>query len=79
MKLNATTKIDDVLKEYPFLVDFLPTLSPRYKKLKNLVVRSTIGKVTTLEMVAKMGRIDLVMLISEIKKLEGERRLLGWS
>jgi len=34
MKLNATTKIGDVLKEYPFLIDFLPTSSPRYKKLE---------------------------------------------
>jgi len=27
-----------------------------------------MGKVATLEMVAKMGRIDVIMLISEIEK-----------
>jgi hypothetical protein len=35
MELNAKSKIDDLLKQYPFLLDFLITLSP-LKTLKIL-------------------------------------------
>ena len=35
MEINANTKIDDLLKEYPFLEDFLVDLSPKFKGLKN--------------------------------------------
>ena len=31
MDLNGNTKIDDLLKEYPFLLDFLVARSPKFK------------------------------------------------
>lgn len=67
MELYAKTKIGGLLKKYPFLVDFLQTLSPSYKKLKNPLVRKTLGRTATLEMIAEMGDIDLDVLISKIK------------
>ncbi len=51
MELTANTKIDDLLKQYPFLLDFLITLSPIFKNLKNPIMRKTIGKVATLRKV----------------------------
>jgi DUF438 domain-containing protein len=59
MEINATTKIDDLLKEYPFLEDFLVTLSPKFKGLKNPIMRKTIGKVATLSKVAGIGGLEL--------------------
>ena len=50
MGINAKTKIDELLKQYPFLEDFLITLSPKFKGLKNPIMRKTMGKVATLEM-----------------------------
>jgi len=41
MELNAKTKIDDLLKQHPFLLDFLITLSPHFKNLKNPLIRKT--------------------------------------
>ncbi len=67
MELYAKTNIGVLLKKYPFLIDFLPTLSPTYKKLKNPLLRKTLGRTATLEMIAEMGDIDLDVLISEIK------------
>jgi len=61
------------------LVDFLPTLSLKFKKLKNPIIRKTLGRTATLDMIAEMGGIKTDILISEIKKLEGEKRLLDWS
>jgi hypothetical protein len=40
MELNANTKIDDLLKQYPFLLDFLITLSPKFKSLKSPLLPS---------------------------------------
>ena len=52
MQINAKTKIDQLLKQYPFLEDFLITLSPKFKGLKNPIMRKTMGKVASLEMAA---------------------------
>jgi hypothetical protein len=66
MQISAETKINDLLKLYPFLIDFFIKKSPKFKHLKNPVMRKTIGKVATLKQVAVMGNIDLEMLLSEI-------------
>ena len=38
MELNANTKIDDLLKEYPFLMEFLIARSPKFKLLESAVL-----------------------------------------
>ncbi len=68
MDLNAKTKIDDLLKEYPFLVDFLINRSPEFKNLKNSIMRKTIGKVATLKQVAAIGKIELEEFMKEIAR-----------
>jgi len=76
VEINAKTKIDDLLKQYPFLEDFLITLSPKFKGLKNPIMRKTMGKVATLEMATSISGLDLDMLISsltaEIEKQSGQ-------
>jgi hypothetical protein len=44
MNFNAKTKICDILKKYSFLVDFFPTLSLKFKNLKNPIIRKTLWK-----------------------------------
>lgn len=81
MQLNAKTKIDDLLKQYPFLLDFLITLSPKFKNLKSPVIRKTIGKVATLEKAAGIGGMDADGLISaltaEIDRQTGSAEVSG--
>jgi hypothetical protein len=75
MQINAKTKIDEMLKQYPFLEDFLITLSPKFKGLKNPIMRKTMGKVATLEMASKISGLNLdslvTLLTAEIEKLGG--------
>jgi DUF438 domain-containing protein len=66
MELNAKSKIDDLLKQYPFLLDFLITLSPHFKNLKNPLIRKTMGKVATLKQAADIGGLDIEGLISAL-------------
>jgi DUF438 domain-containing protein len=75
MELSAKTKIDDLLKQFPFLEDVLITLSPKFKGLKNPIMRKTMGKVASLEMAAAVSGLSLDNLISsltaEIEKQTG--------
>ena len=66
MEINANTKIDDLLKEYPFLEDFLVSLSPKFKGLRNPIMRKTIGKVATLSKVAGIGGLDLDGFLADL-------------
>jgi len=72
MGINAKTKIDELLKQHPFLEEFLITLSPKFKGLKNPIMRKTMGKVATLEMASTISRLDLdsliTLLTAEIEK-----------
>ncbi len=43
MDLSAKTKIDDLLTEHPFLLEFLVGKSPKFKNLKNPIMRKTGG------------------------------------
>jgi hypothetical protein len=75
MEITAKTKIDVLLKQYPFLEDFLITLSPKFKGLKNPIMRKTMGKVASLEMAASISGLKLDSLIAsltaEIEKQSG--------
>ena len=66
MELNANTKIDDLLKEYPFLIDYLISRSPKFKLLESAVMRKTVGKVATLSQASAIGGIELPALLLEL-------------
>ena len=68
MEISADTKIDNLLKEYPFLEDFMVDLSPKFKGLKNPIMRKTIGKVATLSKVAGIGGLDLEDFLTALTK-----------
>jgi DUF438 domain-containing protein len=77
MELHEKIKINDLLKEHPELLDFLVKKWPTFKKLKNPVLRKTIGKMATLNQAAAMAGIDVSTLItgiaSEIERQTGQR------
>lgn len=66
MKIDGTTKIDHLLTQYSFLENFLTTVSPKFKNLKNPVMRKTIGKVASLNQVAIVAGIPLEGLLESL-------------
>ena len=66
MELSGTTKIADLLQEYPFLLDFFSNRSPKFKMLQNPVMRKTVGRVAPLAQIASVGEIELELLLAEI-------------
>ncbi len=73
MILRLKTKIGDLLKEYPFLLDFLAGLSPQFARLKNPVLRRTVGRVASIQQAAGFGGMDPADLLEKIRA-EIERR-----
>ena len=66
MELSGKTKIDELLKDYPFLMEFFINRSPKFKMLQSTVMRKTVGKVASLSHVAHIGGIELPLLLKEI-------------
>ncbi len=66
MEIKPDTRLFDLLREYPFLLEFLANYNPEYQKLRNPVLRNTIGRIATLEKVAEMGKVPLDRLIADI-------------
>lgn len=68
MKISLETKIHDLLVAYPFLEDFLVARNPRYKNLKNPLMRNTIGRIATMKQVAAAGGEETDALISSLQQ-----------
>ncbi len=66
MDLHEKVKINDLLKEYPGLMAFLVNKWPTFRKLKNPVLRRTIGKMATVSQAAALAGVDVSTLLIEI-------------
>ena len=67
MELKPETNLGDLVEEYPFLIEFLPTVSSKYEDLKKPVLRRTMLGRATLKMIAERGGIELKILIKSIE------------
>jgi len=72
MEITPQTKIHDLLKIFPQLEKFLMDLNPKYKKLKNPVLRRTVARIATLTQVAKIGGYDPIDLVNRLRKEVGQ-------
>lgn len=64
--LTPKTTIGTLLKEYPFLLDYLADYHPEFKKLTNPVMRRTMGRVATIEKVAGMAGVPTAKLLADV-------------
>ncbi|MGY5880471.1 MAG: DUF438 domain-containing protein [Candidatus Thorarchaeota archaeon] len=66
--LKASTKILELTTEFPFLFDTLVEISPKLRRLKNPILKKTIGRRATLTDVSKISKVPLnrlFVLLSE--------------
>lgn len=68
IEIEPKTLIGTIVGEYPFIKDFLGTLSSEYKRLANPVVFNTMKNIATLDMVSKVGGFKVDHLIKLIKQ-----------
>lgn len=69
--ITPETKLGKLLDEYPQLEEELISISPTYSKLKNPILRKTVGKVASLRQVAEVGEIPVADLINRLRKHVG--------
>jgi len=81
MTITPKTTVHTLLKEHPFLLDFLAAYNPEFKKLTNPVMRRTMGRMATLDTASQMGNVPLNQLMndiaSEIAAKTGSRPLIA--
>jgi len=75
--ITPKTRIGELLDAYPELESVLLELTPAFKKLKNPVLRKTIGKVATLQQAASLGNIPVTELINTLRTEVGQQLFEG--
>jgi len=71
--LTENTVIGEIVDKYPYIKEFMPTLSPTYKKLMDPVQYMIMSKVATLDMIAMRGGFPIEEIIEKIsEKIKSE-------
>jgi uncharacterized protein len=73
MDITSKTKVMDLISRYDFLLDFLIGYSSEFQKLKNPLLRNTVGRVATLETAAAMASVPLEKLLVDVQNVIRER------
>jgi hypothetical protein len=73
-QITPQTRIGEFLDNYPELEELLISLSPAFEKLKNPVLRRTIGRVATFQQVAVVGNIPLETIINSLRNAAGQNQ-----
>ncbi len=66
MTITPKTTVHTLLKEYPFLLDFLAGYDPEFGKLTNPVLRRTMARMATLEKAAGLANVPLNQLMNDV-------------
>ena len=72
MEITFDTKVYHLLKAYPQLLEVLIALSPRYKKLKNPILKRTIARVASLRQASYLGGFTPVELVNTLRAEIGQ-------
>jgi len=77
MIITPKTRVGELLDSYPELEPILLELSPAFKKLKNPVLRKTVGKVATLQQAASLGNIPVTEIVNTLRVEVGQQLFEG--
>jgi DUF438 domain-containing protein len=66
-EITPRTIVGPLIKRYPFIKDFLVSLSPEYDKLNNPIIFNTMKHVASLSMISQVGGFEVENLIQMIK------------
>jgi len=70
--ITPKSKIFDILEAYPELEDVLIGYVPEFEKIKNPVLRRTVGKVASLQQAASIGRVNVAELVNHLREKIGQ-------
>ena len=70
--ITPKTKVMDVIENYPQLEAALINYVPAFEKLKNPILRRTVGKIATLQQAAIIGNVAVSDLVNFLRKEIGQ-------
>ena len=70
--ITPKTKVFDIIEAYPELEDILIAYMPTFEKLKNPVLRRTVGKIATLQQAAIIGNVNVGELVNHLREKIGQ-------
>jgi len=70
--ITPKTRVGELLDCYPQLEPVLLKLAPAFRKLKNPVLRKTIGKVATLQQASALGNTPVTEIINTLRAEVGQ-------
>ncbi|WP_353115905.1 DUF438 domain-containing protein [Nitratidesulfovibrio sp.] len=68
MHLAPSTSIHDLVAEHPYIIDVLADFAPAFAKLKNPLLRNTLGRVATLQQAADIAGLEVNGLMLHIAR-----------
>lgn len=68
IEIGPKTVVGTIIEKYPFIKDFLISLSPNYNNLTNPVIFKTMKNIATLNIISKVGGFEVDYLIKLIKQ-----------
>lgn len=77
--ITPEMRIGALLDKFPQLEEVLIEMAPAFKKLRNPILRKTVGKVATLRQVAQIGDVELGTLINTLRTKVGMDEIEGLS
>ena len=76
MDITAKTKLSDLLTTFPQLEEQIIQAAPAFKNLRNPILRSTVGKMATIEKVVQIGGLDLTTFLNLLRRQVGQAELM---
>lgn len=75
IKINANTKITAILKQHPDALEAIISISPKFDKLRNPLLRKLIASRTSVAMASKVGGVSVNDFFDKLQPLgfEAER------
>ena len=70
--ITPETRVGDVLDAFPEAEEALIAIAPKFKALKNPVLRRTVAKIATLEQAARVAGMPVNELVRSLRKAVGQ-------
>lgn len=71
--ITPKSKIFDILEAYPELEDVLVGYVPEFVKIKDPLLRRTVGKIATLQQAASIGAVPVAELVNHLRAQVGQQ------
>ena len=75
MEIKANSKLFDIFNSYPNLEAKIMDLAPPFKNLQNPILRKTVGKLATVEKVARIGNMEVIDLVNLLRREVGQTEI----